>query len=69
MKNDNYQPGFSTLLKDLKLGDMVEEAGIPLRIGGKLVDLYSDISLQGYGEDNMSATYLSLKEKCKIGQI
>lgn len=70
MKNDNYQPGFSTLLKDLKLAkDMAEEAGIPFRMGGKLVDLYSDISLQGYGEDNMSATYLSLKEKCKIGQI
>ncbi|MFJ8089791.1 NAD(P)-dependent oxidoreductase [Lysinibacillus sp. NPDC095746] len=72
MKNDNYQPGFSTnlLLKDLKLAqDMAEEAGVPLRIGEKLVDLYRDISQQGYGEHDMSATYLSLKEQCKIEQI
>jgi len=71
MKNDSYQPGFSTnlLLKDLKLAkNMADEAGVPLRIGEKLVDLYSDISQQGYGEDDMSATYLSLKEKCKIEQ-
>lgn len=66
MKNDNYQPGFSTnlLLKDLKLAkSMADEAGVPLPIGEKLVDLYSDISQQGYGENDMSATYLSLKEK------
>ncbi|WP_432760128.1 NAD(P)-dependent oxidoreductase [Lysinibacillus zambalensis] len=71
MKNDNYQPGFSTnlLLKDLKLAkNMADEAGVPLRIGEKLVDLYSDISQQGYGENDMSATYLSLKENCKIEQ-
>lgn len=72
MKNDNYQPGFSTnlLLKDLKLAkNMAEEAGVPLRIGNKLVDLYSDISQQGYGENDMSAAYLSLKEECKIEQF
>lgn len=47
MKNENYQPGFSTnlLLKDLKLAKvMADEAGVPLRIGEQLVDLYSDIS-------------------------
>ncbi|MFC9538579.1 NAD(P)-dependent oxidoreductase [Lysinibacillus sp. NPDC056959] len=71
MKNDNYQPGFSTnlLLKDLKLAkNMADEAGVPLRIGEKLVNLYSDISQQGYGENDMSVTYLSLKENCKIEQ-
>ncbi|MFF2177183.1 NAD(P)-dependent oxidoreductase [Lysinibacillus sp. NPDC058147] len=63
MKNDNYQPGFSTnlLSKDLKLAkNMAEKVGVPLRIGNKLVDLYSDISQQGYGENDMSAAYLSL---------
>jgi len=72
MKNENYQPGFSTnlLLKDLRLAkNMAKEAGVPLRIGEQLVDLYSDISQQGYGENDMSAAYLSLKEKCKIEQF
>lgn len=48
---------------------MAEEAGVPLRIGEKLVDLYRDITQQGYGEHDMSAAYLSLKEQCKIEQI
>lgn len=72
MKNNNYEPGFSTnlLLKDLKLAkEMADEAGVSLRIGEKLVDLYSEIAQQGYGENDMSAAYLSLKEKCKIEQI
>ncbi|MDM5246682.1 NAD(P)-dependent oxidoreductase [Lysinibacillus sp. G4S2] len=72
MKNENYQPGFSTnlLLKDLRLAkNMAKEAGVPLRIGEQLVDLYSNISQQGYGENDMSAAYLSLKEKCKIEQF
>lgn len=72
MKNDNYEPGFSTnlLLKDLKLAkEMADEAGVSLRIGEKLVDLYSEIAQQGYGEKDMSAAYLSLKEKCKLEQF
>ncbi len=72
MKNDNYEPGFSTnlLLKDLKLAkEMADEAGVSLRIGEKLVDLYSEIAQQGYGENDMSAAYLSLKETCKIEQL
>ncbi|QDQ01516.1 NAD(P)-dependent oxidoreductase [Lysinibacillus fusiformis] len=72
MKNENYQPGFSTnlLLKDLKLvKTMADEAGVPLRIGEQLVNLYSDLSTEGYGENDMSAAYLSLKEKCKIKQL
>lgn len=72
MKNENYQPGFSTnlLLKDLKLAKvMADEAGVPLRIGEQLVDLYSDISQEGYGDNDMSAAYLSLNDKCKIKQI
>ncbi len=72
MKNENYQPGFSTnlLLKDLKLAKtMADEAGVPLRIGEQLVNLYSDLSTEGYGENDMSAAYLSLKEKCKIKQL
>lgn len=72
MKNDNYEPGFSTnlLLKDLKLAkEMADEAGVSLRIGEKLVDLYSEIAQQGYGENDMSAAYLSLKETAKIEQF
>ncbi|MCM0625595.1 NAD(P)-dependent oxidoreductase [Lysinibacillus sp. OL1_EC] len=72
MKNDNYEPGFSTnlLLKDLKLAkEMADEAGVSLRIGEKLVDLYSEIAQQGYGEKDMSAAYLSLKETCKLEQF
>jgi len=72
MKNNNYAPGFSTnlLLKDLKLAkEMADEAGVSLRIGEKLVELYSEIAQQGYGENDMSAAYLSLKDKCKIEQL
>ncbi|MFJ5792113.1 NAD(P)-dependent oxidoreductase [Lysinibacillus sp. NPDC093197] len=71
MKNENYEPGFSTnlLLKDLRLAkNMADEAGVPLRIGEQLVNLYNDISAEGYGENDMSAAYLSLKEKCIIKQ-
>ncbi|MET4559426.1 hypothetical protein [Lysinibacillus parviboronicapiens] len=53
MKNENYQPDFSTnrLLKDLKSAKtLADEAGVPLRIGEQLVNLYSDISIEGYGE-------------------
>ncbi len=72
IKNNNYIPGFSTnlLLKDLKLAKgMADEAGVSLRIGEKLVDLYSEIAQQGYGENDMSAAYLSLKDTCKIKQL
>ena len=72
MKNDNYEPGFSTnlLLKDLRLAQkMATEAGVPLRIGEQLVNLYNEISAEGYGEHDMSAAYLSLKNKCTITQI
>lgn len=72
MKNDNYEPGFSTnlLLKDLRLAQkMATEAGVPLRIGEQLVNLYNEISAEGYGEHDMSAAYLSLKDKCTITQI
>ena len=48
---------------------MADEAGVPLRIGEQLVDLYSDISQEGYGDNDMSAAYLSLNDKCKIKQI
>ncbi|MCL1695700.1 NAD(P)-dependent oxidoreductase [Lysinibacillus sp. BPa_S21] len=68
MKNENYQPGFTTnlLLKDLKLAkNMAEEVGVPLRIGEKLVDLYEDIAQHGYGENDMSAAYLSLNSLSK----
>lgn len=71
MKNENYEPGFSTnlLLKDLRLAkNMADEAGVPLRIGEQLVHLYNDIAAEGYGENDMSAAYLSLKEKCIIKQ-
>lgn len=71
MKNENYEPGFSTnlLLKDLRLTkNMADEAGVPLRIGEQLVHLYNDIAAEGYGENDMSAAYLSLKEKCIIKQ-
>ncbi|KAB0442070.1 NAD(P)-dependent oxidoreductase [Lysinibacillus fusiformis] len=72
IKNNNYTPGFSTnlLLKDLKLAKgMADEAGVSLRIGEKLVDLYSEIAQQGYGDNDMSAAYLSLKDTCKIKQL
>ncbi|MEK5230910.1 NAD(P)-dependent oxidoreductase [Lysinibacillus sp. FSL K6-0232] len=72
MKNDNYEPGFSTnlLLKDLKLAkEMADKAGVSLRIGEKLVDLYSEIAEQGYGENDMSAAYLSLKNNNQIKQV
>ncbi len=72
MKNNDYAPGFSTnlLLKDLKLAkEMADEAGVSLRIGEKLVELYSEIAQQGYGENDMSAAYLSLKDTCKIKQL
>jgi len=72
IKNNNYTPGFSTnlLLKDLKLAKgMADEAGVSLRIGEKLVELYSEIAQQGYGENDMSAAYLSLKDTCKIKQL
>lgn len=49
--------------------EMADEAGVSLRIGEKLVDLYSEIAQQGYGEKDMSAAYLSLKEKCKLEQF
>jgi len=71
MKNENYEPGFSTnlLLKDLRLAkNMADEAGVPLLIGEQLVSLYNDISAEGFGENDMSAAYLSLKEKCMIKQ-
>lgn len=71
MKNENYEPGFSTnlLLKDLRLAkNMADEAGVPLRIGEQLVHLYNDIAAEGYGENDMSAAYLSLKVKCIIKQ-
>ncbi|UZN00230.1 hypothetical protein OL548_10815 [Lysinibacillus sp. MHQ-1] len=35
----------------------------------KLVELYSEIAQQGYGENDMSAAYLSLKDTCKIKQL
>ncbi|MGN4126442.1 hypothetical protein ACMGD3_15740 [Lysinibacillus sphaericus] len=35
----------------------------------QFVNLYSDISAQGYEKNDMSAAYLSLKERCKIKQI
>ncbi|WP_249662458.1 NAD-binding protein, partial [Lysinibacillus fusiformis] len=58
------------LLKDLKLAkEMADEAGVALRIGEKLVDLYSEIAQQGYGENDMSAAYLSLTETAKIEQF
>ena len=72
MKNEDYNPGFTTnlLLKDLKLAkQMAEQAGVPLPIGEKLVDLYSTISEEGYGENDMAASYLSLKNKTKIEQL
>lgn len=72
MKNDDYNPGFTTnlLLKDLKLAkEMAQQVGVPLPIGDKLVDLYSTISEEGFGDKDMAASYLSLKNKTKIEQL
>lgn len=71
MKNEDYNPGFTTnlLLKDLKLAkQMAEQAGVPLPIGDKLVDLYTTISEEGFGENDMAASYLSLKNKAQVTQ-
>lgn len=72
MKNEDYNPGFTTnlLLKDLKLAkEMAEQANVPLPIGQKLVDLYTNISEEGFGDNDMAAAYLSLKNKTKIEQL
>lgn len=71
MKNDDYNPGFTTnlLLKDLKLAkEMAQQVGVPLPIGDRLLDLYSTISNEGFGDNDMAASYLSLKNKIKIKQ-
>ena len=72
MKNDDYNPGFTTnlLLKDLKIAQqMAAQAGVPLPIGDHLVSLYATISDEGYGENDMAASYLSLKNKRTVKQL
>ncbi len=63
---EDYNPGFTTnlLLKDLRLAKaMAEECGAQLPIGSRLVDWYDEVVESGYGENDMSAVYLMLKEK------
>ncbi len=62
---NDYAPGFTTnlLLKDLKLAEaMANECGVELPIGKHLIDWYSDAVESGYGENDMSAVYLMLKD-------
>ena len=72
IKNEDYNPGFTTnlLLKDLKITQqMAVQAGVPLPIGDHLVTLYTAISAEGYGENDMAASYLRLKNKTKVEQL
>lgn len=62
---ENYAPGFTTnlLLKDLKLAEeMAAECELSLPIGGHLVDWYTKAVESGYGEQDMSAVYVMLKD-------
>ena len=48
---------------------MASQVGVPLPIGDQLVSLYTVISAEGYGEKDMAASYLSLKNKTKVEQL
>ncbi|MGX9132959.1 NAD(P)-dependent oxidoreductase [Rummeliibacillus sp. JY-2-4R] len=66
IKREDYEPGFSTnlLLKDLKLASvMAEQVGSPLPIGNQLIELYENLVNEGYGEQDISAAYLAVKDK------
>jgi len=65
---NNYEPGFTTnlLLKDLKIAkQMAEECEVKLPIGEQLVDWYTKIANEGYGDNDMSAAYLMTKDLAK----
>ncbi|WP_078379913.1 NAD(P)-dependent oxidoreductase [Sutcliffiella halmapala] len=62
---NNFEPGFTTnlLLKDLKIAkQMAEDCKVQLPIGDHLVEWYSQIANEGYGENDMSAAYLMTKK-------
>ena len=66
IKRKDYEPGFSTnlLLKDLKLASvMAEQVGSPLPIGNQLIELYENLVHEGYGEQDIAAAYLAVKDK------
>lgn len=62
---NNYEPGFTTnlLLKDLNIAkQMAKECNVTLPIGEQLVDWYSQVVNEGYGDNDMSAAYLMTKK-------
>lgn len=62
---NNFDPGFTInlLLKDLKIAkEMAEDCGAPLPIGDQLIEYLSTAVSKGYGDKDMSAVYLCLKE-------
>ena len=70
-RND-FNPGFSTnlLLKDLKLAkQMADKVGSPLPIGNQLIDLYTNAVEKGYGQQDMSAVYLMVKESIEKNNL
>ena len=65
ISENNFEPGFTTnlLLKDLRIAkQMAEEGGVELPIGNQLVEWYTKLVDNGYGDNDMSAAYLMTKK-------
>lgn len=66
IKDENYEPGFSMnlLVKDLNFAvDLANEHKLDLPISKDLLDMYTTVSKEGYGDKDMSVLYERVKDK------
>src|SRR5699024_11085197 len=66
IKDENYDPGFSMnlLVKDLYFAvDSANEHKLDLPISKDLLDMYTTVSKEGYGDKDMSVLYERVKDK------
>ncbi len=66
IREDNYEPGFSLdlLVKDLNFAvDLADELDLELPISKDLLNLYKNVSTEGYGKKDMSVLYERVRDQ------
>ena len=72
LKARDFSPLFSTeqMVKDSKLiCDAGANAGVPLAIGGAMLQMFMDTVEAGYGEDNLTAAIKLLEKNSGLGDL
>lgn len=72
LKARNFSPLFSTeqMVKDSKLiCDAGDSAGVPLAIGGAMLQMFMDTVEAGYGEDNLTAAIKLLEQRSGLDDL